>query len=614
MLVLSLFVVLAVVLTGCPAQPAASTPAATAKPAATPAAVATTAAATPAAAATKPAATPAAAAPAKIITVTMTQEPDTLFPFIGSMMASTQVKFALFEQCIMLNEKNEYVAWACETMPTVENGGAKFVGEAADRHLEVTFKWKQGLKWHDGTPVTSKDVAFTHKLMLNPEFPADQRDWALRIAEVKAVDDRTFTLVFHSEKTAKQAGASGWAGLQNKDLYEGYGEQVGPVLDPRYFALADMGEIILPEHVLGKVAPKDMKTHEFNRKPLGNGAYKLKEWVPAQTVAIEAADNGIRKPVTQTIVFKIVADATAALNAMAAGEVQAAVNPAFDLDQVPELDKLAADKKIIPFYSPSAAWEHIDFNLLNPLLADKAVRKAIAYGIDRKSLVDKVLYGKSVVLHTWFAAAPWANDDAAVVKYDYNPQKAKDTLAAAGYKLGSDGIMEKDGKKLRFKFQTTNAKLRMQVGPIVQANLKEIGIQIDPEYIPGRGLFEKEGPLATSTFELGLYTWVSDPDPDPNNLYLSKNCVKDTGGVNYPCWKNAEFDKLGLQQISELDRTKRKAILSQMQKIWTDELPSLPLFQRIQVTAANPKLQNFKASLSNTPETFNAFEWSFPAQ
>jgi peptide/nickel transport system substrate-binding protein len=529
------------------------------------------------------------------------------------MMAATQVKFALFTSCIMLDNRNEYIPWGCESMPTVENGGAKFVGDGANRHIEVNFAWKQGLKWHDGTPVSGNDVAFTHKLMMNPDFPADQRDFALRIAEVKTTGDRAFTLVFHSEATAKQAAANGWGGFQNKDLYAGYDQQVGPVLDPRYFALADMGELILPEHALKSVAPADMLKHDFGRNPLGNGAYKLREWVPAQTVVLEAADNGLFKANIKTVVFKIVADATAVLNALSAGEAQVAVNPTLDLDQVPELDKLAQEKKIVPFYQPSAAWEHIDFNFKNPLLADKAVRQAIAHGINRQELVDKVLYGKSVVMHTWFASAPWANDDAAVKKYDYNPQKAKDILAQAGYKAGSDGIMEKNGQKLRFKLQTTNAKLRMQVGPIVQANLKEVGIQIDPEYIPGRGLFENNGPLQTGTFELGLYTWVSDPDPDPNNLYLSKNCPEN-GGVNYPCWKNAEFDRLGLQQISELDRTKRKPILSQMQKVWTEELPSLPLFQRIQVTAASPKFVNFKASLSNTPETFNIHEWWYPAQ
>ncbi len=615
---LTMVMVLAVALAGCGQQatPAATKAAATAAAAtkAPATAAATTKAATSAATPATGVSTTVPSGPsAKVVTALMTQEPDSLFPFLTSMMVAANVKFALYTPCIMLDNTNEYVAWGCESVPTLENGGAKWVGDGVDKHLEVTYKWKKGLKWHDGTPTTSKDVVFTHKLMMNPDFAAEQRDTALRVAEVKAVDDSTFTLVLHSEKTAKEAAANGWGGFQNKDMYEVYKDQTGPVVDTRYFALGDMGDFILPEHVLKSVAPADMAKDKFNRQPLGNGAYKLKDWVAAQNIVLEAADNGLWKPNVQTVVVKIVADATAVLNALAAGEAQLAINPTLDLDQVPELEKMVKDKKIVAYYQPSAAWEHIDFNFKNPLLADKNVRKAIAYGINRQEIVDKVLYGKSVIMHTWFASAPWALDEAAIVKYDYNPTKAKELLTAAGYKPGADGVMEKDGKKLQFKFQTTNAKLRMQVGPIIQANLKDIGIKIDPEYMPAPSFFDTNGPLQKATFDLGLYTWVSDPDPDPNNLYLSTNCP-DKGGVNYPCYQSAEFDKLALQQISELDRTKRKALLSQLQKIWTDDLPTLPLFQRITVTAANPKMVNFKPTLSNTADTFNIHEWWYPAQ
>jgi peptide/nickel transport system substrate-binding protein len=332
--------------------------------------------------------------------------------------------------------------------------------------------------------------------------------------------------------------------------------------------------------------------------------------VPAQTIVLEAADNGLFKPQIPTVVFKLVPDATAILNGLAAGEAQVSTQIGLDVDQSPELDKLAQEGKIKPYYIPASAWEHIDFNLMNEILADKNVRKAIAHAVDRKSIVDKRMFGKSVVMHSWIAPPHWAIDESAIIKYDYNPEKAKALLDQAGWKVGADGIREKDGKKLRLKLQTTTAKIRTLITPIVQDNLKQVGIAIEPEHLPGRGLFENNGPLMTHTFELGLYTWISDPDPSPNELYLSKNCPE---GANYPCFKNEEFDKLGLQQASELSQAKRKEIISKMLKIWTDELPSLPLFQRLSVTAASPKLENFKPTPSQTPETWNIHEWFLPA-
>lgn len=602
------FVVLAALLlttalTGCQAP---SAPAAT-PTAAAPAATQPTGSSSEA----QPTATVAQEPAAEQITILMAQEPDTLMPFIGQMTAKEEVLNTLWTDLVKRNEKNEYVAFGAESVPTVENGGAKFVGEGEDKHLEVTYKIKKGLKWHDGTPVTSHDIKFTLDLVKNPDFPVEQRDLVLKVYDVETPDDQTAIVKFMSEKQAREAAQTGGK-YGTPEFYAGYANQSGPVVDPLYFMVGDGNENhILPKHILGNIDPKDLASSDYARNPVGTGPYKLVEWIPGERLVVEAVDTSLwGTPAIKTVIFRLVADANAILNALSAGEGQVVIQVGLDVDQSPELDKMESEGKIKAYYQPSTGWEHIDINLQKDIFKDKRVRQAMMYALDRQVIVDKLMYGKTQVLHTWITPPSWALDDASIVKYEYNPEKAKQLLAEAGWKMGSDGILEKDGVKFKIKLQTTTQAIRQAIAPLVQANWKAVGIDVEPEFLPGRGLFESNGPLQTHTFDTAIYTWISDPDPDPTSLFLGKNCPD---GANYPCYQDAEFDALVMQQSSMLSQADRKPIFQKLTKKWTEDLPTLPLFQRLNVTAAVPQLKNFKPTPTSTPETWNIHEWFLPA-
>lgn len=145
--------------------------------------------------------------PKDTIVLAMSQEPDILNPFIGSMMARSLVTYMVWGSCVIQDNKAAWVPYLCESVPTLENGQAKFVGDGADKHLEATFKYKAGLKWQDGNPVKASDFIFGWKLYMNPKFPASDRTYAYKIYDVVAVDDRTFTLKFMSESQILQAAA-----------------------------------------------------------------------------------------------------------------------------------------------------------------------------------------------------------------------------------------------------------------------------------------------------------------------------------------------------------------------------------------------------------------------
>ncbi|MDA8217629.1 MAG: ABC transporter substrate-binding protein, partial [Dehalococcoidales bacterium] len=170
----------------------------------------------------QPSPTPTLVVVPDTITVLMSQEPDVLLPGAGSStQAREEVLAALWTDLVMRDDKNEYIPWGAESVPTVDNGGAQFVGDGADKHLEVTFKIKKGLRWQDGDPVTSKDVKFTLELLQNPDFPATERTLALKVADVLTPDDQTAVVQFMSENQAKKAAAEGWK-YANKDFYRDY--------------------------------------------------------------------------------------------------------------------------------------------------------------------------------------------------------------------------------------------------------------------------------------------------------------------------------------------------------------------------------------------------------
>jgi peptide/nickel transport system substrate-binding protein len=606
-----------------PTKPAATTaPAPTTAPAAAatkpaeptkPAAAATTA---PAAAATKPAeaAKPAGAAAAPAagrVIIAMGQQPDTLMPRIGSMMARTEVLGAIHVEPVRSDEKGDWVAQAAETVPSFQNGGAKWVGDGDDKHLEVTFKLKKGFKWHDGTPVTSKDMKFHWELIMNPKFKVDDRSTEQKVQEVKIVDEQSATYVFHSAKQARAAAASGFKGLPAAD-FASWKEAKEPVAEPLYMLVAS----ILPEHILGKVDAAAIETHEFTRKPVLAGPYKFKEWVPDQTITLEAVpDYPLGAPKISTVVFRIIKDTNAQLAALKAGEVDVVTQvQGPDLDKAPELDALAS-AGYKTHYIAGTPWEHIDLNLDNVHLKEKAVRHALVHGIDREQIVARLLNGKSKVAHSWVQPGlpPWAWNESVLPKYPYDVNKAKALLSEAGYTAGPDGILTKGGNKLSLKLSTTDAALRKSVGQVIQAQLKTIGVDIQLDFLPGRGLFENNGPLRTRKYDLGLYTWLSQMNPDREDYLHSRNVPSEknnAAGNNYMGYSNPKADELISKGASIIDEKDRAPIYHELQKIVMEDLPFIPLFQRVVVAVQRTKLQNFKPTPTSTPETWNIHEWA----
>jgi peptide/nickel transport system substrate-binding protein len=548
----------------------------------------------------------------------MGQMPDTLHPGIGSMQARSEVLQAVFTQPVRNDNRGQWVAIGLEQVPTVDNGGAKFVGDGDDKHLEVTYKIRQGVKWQDGTPTTAKDIVYTWKLGLDTNFPATDRSRAVKVYSVEAVDDRTAVAKFMSAKQAREAAANGFMGLDAKQWAD-YKDQKDPLTDPLYFYIpsSDTQGIWLPEHILSKIPPDQQKSADWSNKPIGNGAYRVVDVVPQQSIRLEAVDDYfLGKPPTKNVVFRIIPDTNAQLAAAQAGEldvVGAVQGP--DIDNSPELDALAGYKA---YYVPGSPWEHIDLNMNNPVLQDRNVRLALWQSINRQQIVDRLLFGKTRVASSWIqpGVPPWAYDEKCPNQYPYDPAAAGKLLEQSGYAKGGDGMYAKDGRPLRLKLQTTDSSLRKNTSQVIQANLKQAGIDLELEFLPATAFFAREGPLVQGTFELGMYTWLAVPDPSAETLYRGASAPSsDNGfvGQNYPRVRDPKLDQLLTQGANELATDKRKPIYCEAVKQWTEVIPVIPLFQRPNVSAVRANFGNYRPTPTSTPETWNIWAWFVPA-
>jgi peptide/nickel transport system substrate-binding protein len=578
-----------------------------------------------------PTAVPPTAAPqaADTVVLALQQEPDTLHPDIGSMMARTIVNSAWQVGCMSQDEKAEWVNLGCDgDIPTVDNGGAVWVGEGTDKHLEVTHKIKDGWRWTDGTPVTTKDAIYEWKLIMDPAMEVPDRTQSEKIFDVVAVDDQTYKVLFMSEAQAKAAAAGTLTGNVDfasfKADYEAnnYANQAGPVVDPVYWAVRVTW---LPEHVLGTVPAAEQASVDWTTVP-GDGAYFLKEWKQGQEIVLEKSDKPfpLGDAKIKTVIFRFFAETAAVIAALQNGEIDAVTGTGgLTVANAPDLDKIEATGTYKMIYEPGYQWEHVDLNTTKFPFDDLKVRQAMYYAIDKQALVDKLYFGKQKTTDLPIPEGlSWAWTPN-YTKYPYDPEKAKALLAEAGWDCSAlPCTKEIDGvkKNLEFTLMTTDRADRQALAQVVQSQLKKVNMGVNLQFLYGRGLFataSQGGPLSARTFDAAIYTWITGDDPDHLGLY---NCAaiptEENGysGQNYTGFCDARADELlqmnALDPEVSLSREKRKPVLEEFYKIWTDNVPVIPFFSNTRVYVARPGFVNFKPGPTQfAADGWNAWEW-----
>lgn len=405
----------------------------------------------------------------------------------------------------------------------------------------IVFHIRPGLVFHDGTPLTARDVKFTYESLMAEGFPGAKASGYADVERIETPDD--MTVVFH---------------------------------------LAQANAGIFDNLTLG-IVPEGSDTEVMKSRPVGAGPYRLVEYAVDERVRLEGFDRYWKGPPgIRDVVIRVVPDATTRILELRKGTID------FELNAIP-YDAVKLFRKIDDFQvvaKPGSQYQYLAFNLRNRYLSNLQVRQAIAHAIDRDRIVRDLLLGFGTVTNSLFPADHWAHAEG-LTDYPYDPARAKALLDQAGLK-DPDG----DGPAPRFQlsFRTsTDAEANLQA-QMIQQMLREVGIAVEirsNEF----GVFYDD--ISKGNFDMFSLKWAGLNDPDfYTYIFLSEN-IPPTG-LNRGFFINPRVDELIERGRVTYDREERKRIYGEIQRIAAEQLPYYSLYHRSNVAVMKEELEGFR--------------------
>jgi peptide/nickel transport system substrate-binding protein len=525
------------------------------------------------------------------LTIGIAQFPSNLHPDIDPEVVRAYAMGFVIRPITAFDAGWKNTCMLCTDLPTLENGLARREDRPDGKAgLAVTIKLKPGLSWGDGQKVTARDIAFTWKLASDPASGfSNPNPWS-RATSVDVVDEQT--AVLHLDHV--RADFNQW-------------------------------DQILPEHIEGGVVAKAgggpgdyIKSSTYHRSPLDpglyDGPYIMTGYDSGAQIVLEPNPHWVgARPGFRRIVLRHIEN-TAALQAnLLSGDVDMVAGEGIGLtvDQVLALQKQHPDSFHYEF-KQSLTYEHIDLKRENGLLADARVRRALLMAMDRQTMVDRLFHGTQPVAATWVNPLSPNHDEAIpVVKFDL--AGARTLLREAGWNPGADGICRNAaGDRLSLEFSTTAGnRLRELQQQVLQSNLKNACVEVTIRNEPARTLFGERLKQRVYT-GMVMYAWSSNVNETPLRTLGSNQiptAANNWGGSNYPGFSDAKMDADIEAAESELDPAKQRLIWADMQRIYADQLPVLPLFFRSEAHVTPNWLRGYAPTGQADPSSDWAENW-----
>ena len=451
------------------------------------------------------------------------------------------------------------------------------------QQISVTYRWSRELSWSDGVPLTASDSLFAFELARRANLGQEAANKLALLQSYELVDDYTTRALLKPDFT-----------------------------DPAFLT---MYWAPLPRHLLEASDPAELRTGEFALRPVGYGPYMVER---RDQGSLRLARNPHYKgnPGTIDTVSFIFRDSADLLrSSVAGGSLDVAV-----LDQpAPELlDALNADAQSGTLQVSAVAspiWEHLDFNLDVPALQELRLRRAIAHAIDREGVARELFGEYGAALESWIVPDQWAAAaPEQLTRYPYNPDEARRLLDEASIvDSNGDGLRELGGQPLTLSLVTTQGSLlRLKLAQRIAESLQAVGIGVSVQEMPTTALYSSEGPLFRRTFQLALFAWIAAPDPRGWERWSCAGVPSEANGWtgnNFPGWCFFEADRAIRTATTSLDRAEREAAYLRQQQLFTQELPVLPLFQRVDAVLVAQTLTGVQAD-PTAPVTWNLATWA----
>jgi peptide/nickel transport system substrate-binding protein len=453
----------------------------------------------------------------------------------------------------------------------------------SEDHTTFTIRLREGLRWHDGSPLTAHDIAYSWEQIMDDRVPCPAiKPGTDEIKECVAVDDLTVKYVMKE-----------------------------PLATSRWNMLFP----IIPKHIYEKEkeAHPDLSTGDYYnqqaRSPIGSGPYKFVEWKENDQIVVERwEDYGGKKPYFKRIVFRIIPDSNITLLSFQKGDVDA-IRRLTPQQFARETNSETFRKVGYKAWAAEWSFGYIGWNMdgSNPFFGDVRVRKAMTHALNIPLVLDKVFYNLAPPCKGNYHPDSWMYNPE-VKTLDFDLKQSADLLDEAGWTVDpGEGwrYNEKDGNRIRFEFTLLipqGSDTSPKIAAIFQEDLKKVGVELKTRTLEWATFLEK---VRKHEFQAEIAAWGTGTDPDTGwNLWRTEEYDK---GRNFGGYSNARVDELFALGRKEFDFEKRKKIYQEIHKIIYDDQPYIWVFNSPTLGAISKRTRGVQFS----PRGLYGFDPSF---
>jgi peptide/nickel transport system substrate-binding protein len=452
----------------------------------------------------------------------------------------------LFDGLTRYDERGNLVPSLAQSWTVAEDG------------LSVRFQLRPDVKWHDGEPFSTADVAFTYGLMQDDNYPGPAGLHTLwRAVTINQIDTTIIEFVLP--------------------------EPYAPFLDATTRG-------ILPAHRLASIEPGDLAGAPFNHSPIGTGPFIVdpgQNWEQTHRLRLIPNPSYWRQGLQiGSFEFRFFADDQSLLEAFDKGEIQAINHVAYE-----SLPQLAVREGVRLFTAPASRYTELLFNLSDSGTSDLhsiEIRRALAYALDRDALIDDVLNGQGLPLEGPYLPTSWAYHPETLTPYDYRPLTSTLLLDTAGWLLPQDApVRQRDGQPLSLRLLTLNQSMQRDLAQAIAAQWAEVGVGSQLELVQDFAQLQQK--LVERAFDVALVEIAPPGDPDYYDFWSQEAIIR---GHNYAGWNNQRASIALENGRRKWSIDERRPLYDAWLSYYDDALPALTLFQHVNTFALSGEVNN----------------------
>jgi peptide/nickel transport system substrate-binding protein len=494
-------------------------------------------------------------------------DPDNLNEYLSTMDLVYFLSSLMYSYMVVANDRGELEGDLATEVPTLHNGGISRDGRTYVYHL------RSGVRWQDGVPLTSADVKFSWRAVIDRKNNTLHREGYTEIASIDTPD--RYTVVVHLK------------------------HRYPPLVSKFFTPLQEGGKPILPAHLLAK--ERSINQAPFNASPVGSGPFKFVKWERGRKIIFERNPLYYRGvPKLERIEFYVIPDDQTILNEVGLHHIDLIASPAVtQYEQYRRLRDVTTE--LFPWNSQSL----LIMNQSHPGLDDVRVRRALAQAIDYDALIAKLTHRTGRRSHD--IIAPTALGYTSNEPYSYDPAAANASLDAAGYKRGPDGVRSKGRTRLDYTLDIiAGSAAERMTGVQVQQYFNAIGVRLALKTYAYNAIFTPEGPIYGNTYDFATYGATLSWDPDM--LYYIGCDFFYPRGENVYRYCNRQVDGLERAGLASDDPALRAQAYHRAEPLMWDTVPYIALYDRRRISVHSPDLRNFKINPTSTP-WYQTWRW-----